>query len=341
MCGIVHITIRRNLLYVIYLMVYYFLRKVDLIIISEKFKFNESLIFTFLMLFGEFVAGFAIYIYQRYFFKKRPNKASTYLGIELLQNDIILTRPDNILKILLLIFFCAYFDFVQFVILTFFMPKFSALSPTAESRFGGGIIIVGALICYYTLKFKILKHQNYSLLIIAICLIIITILEIIFQGKGVPFGNFFIAYLLLLGYIVLVPFTDVIEKYLIETDSMNPFLILGIESIFGLILAGIYSEGENPFKDLPRIYRECSGGEFALFIFLLFLYFALSGALNAYKILINGIFSPMVKTLSIYILNPIIYTYYFIIGYDFLSEGERNWFYFIANIIIAIIVSFF
>ena len=49
----------------------------------------------------------------------------------------------------------------------------------------------------------------------------------------------------------------------------------------------------------------------------------------------------MVKTLSVYILNPLIFIYYFIIEYDFLYEGKRNWFYFITNIIIAIIISFF
>ena len=33
--------------------------------------------------------------------------------------------------------------------------------------------------------------------------------------------------------------------------------------------------------------------------------------------------------------------YYFIIGNDFISNSERNYFYFIVNMIIALIVSFF
>ena len=85
MCGIIHITKRRNLLYVIYLMLSYFLRQVDLIIIRANYKFNDSLIFTFLMLFGEFVGGLPIYIYQRYFLNKREIKKIKYLGIELIQ----------------------------------------------------------------------------------------------------------------------------------------------------------------------------------------------------------------------------------------------------------------
>ena len=70
--------------------------------------------------------------------------------------------PDSNTKILVLIFFTAYFDFVQFILLTLYMPKFPVLSPTAESRFGGGIIILASLICHFVLRIKILKHQFYS-----------------------------------------------------------------------------------------------------------------------------------------------------------------------------------
>ena len=49
-------------------------------------------------------------------------------------------RSDSIFKIALLIFFSASFDFIEFVIATFYIPKFSIVSPTAEYRFGGIII---------------------------------------------------------------------------------------------------------------------------------------------------------------------------------------------------------
>ena len=133
----------------------------------------------------------------------------------------------------------------------------------------------------------------------------------------------------------------VVEKYLIEFNFLNPFFILILESVFGFILISIYSAGENPFKDIKRIYGESSAGEFALLIFLLFLYFIFSAGVNIYKVLINGLFSPMVKNLSVYILNPLTFIIYFIKGYDFLYEGKRNWFYFMTNIIISIIISFF
>lgn len=335
MAKLIHISIRRNLYYIINLLIHYYLRKVDLIIINTKFQFNDSLIFTFLMFFGEFFAGLSIFLYQHIFLKK-DIKTVKHFKIPFSIYKPKMNRTDNIFKIGLLIFFSASFDFIA----TFYIPRFEIVSSTAEYRFGGLIIIIGALICHFNLRIKILKHQFYSLIIIGICLAIIIILEIIYRGKGVSFGDFCFAHMLVVGYLIFVPFTDVIEKYLIEFNFINPFLILMIESIFGFIFISIYSAGENLFKNFNEIYSNYSTGEFVLFIFLLFLYFVFSAGTNAYKILTNGLYSPMAKTLAVYVLNPLIFLYYFIIGNDFLSDGERDWFYFIANIIISLIISF-
>ena len=339
MSKLILISIRRNLYYIINLLIHYYLRKVDLIIINTKFQFNDSLIFTFLMFFGEFFAGLSIFLYQHIFLKK-DIKTVKHFKIPFSIYKPKMNRTDNIFKIGLLIFFSASFDFIEFVIATFYIPRFEIVSSTAEYRFGGLIIIIGALICHFNLRIKILKHQFYSLIIIGICLAIIIILEIIYRGKGVSFGDFCFAHMLVVGYLIFVPFTDVIEKYLIEFNFINPFLILMIESIFGFIFISIYSAGENLFKNFNEIYSNYSTGEFLLFIFLLFLYFVFSAGTNAYKILTNGLYSPMAKTLAVYVLNPLIFLYYFIIGNDFLSDGERDWFYFIANIIISLIISF-
>ena len=109
------------------------------------------------------------------------------------------------------------------------------MSSTAEYRFGGFIIILAALICHFNLKIRILKHQFYSLLIIGICLIIIILLEIIYRGKGVSIGEFCFGHMLVLAYLFFVPFTDIIEKYLMEFNFLNPFLTIAAEAIFGLI----------------------------------------------------------------------------------------------------------
>ena len=339
MGNIIKITPRRNLFYIINLIIYYYIRKAVLIIINKTFKFNDSLIFTILMLSGEFFAGLSIYIYQMIFLKK-DIKQVKHFNIVFTIFRPKMNRSDNILKIILLLFFSASFDFVEFIVATFYIPKFAVVSPTAEYRFGGLIIILGALLCHFNLKIKLLKHQFYLLVITGICLLIIIILEIIYRGKGVSVGEFCKGHMLVLAYLFFVPFTDVIEKYLMEFNFVNPFLTLMVEAIFGVMFILIYSAGEDPLKELKKIYKDINSGNFVLLIFLLFLFFAFSGGVNVYKILTNGLYSPMTKTLAVYILNPFLYIYYFIIENDFMSGVKRNWFYFIANVIIAIFISF-
>ena len=337
---LIYISTRRNLVYVLYLIIFYYLRKAVLLIISTRYEFNDSLIFTFLMLLGEFCAGLSLYMYNRYLLKKEKININVF-GLKLIQKEAKMKRSAHIIIIYILIFFSAFFDFVEFIIATFYIPKFEIVSPTAEYRFGGVIIIIGALLCYYNLKIPLRRHHLVSLITIGIALIIIIVLEIIFRGRGVPIGDFVFPHILVIGYLIFVPFTDIIEKYLMEFNFMNPFFILMMESIFGFILIIIYSIGEDPFKDTRRLYKECSAGDFTLLIFLLFLYFAFSAGTNVYKIITNGLYSPMAKTLAVYILNPLIYTYHFVREDDFLLDKERNLFYFLVNIFIAVIISFF
>ena len=337
----IRISTRRNLFYLSQVVLYYYSRKVVLIIINNLYKFNDSLIFTFLMLLGEFFAGIAIYLYQIYFFETKNDIKIKYFEISLIIRTNKLKRPDNKKKITLLIFFTACFDFTEFIIENYYLPKFSGLSKTIVLRFGGIIIIFSSLLCYFNLKMDILKHQLCSLISIGLCSIIIIILEIIFSNGGRTIGEFFQIYFLVLNNLIFVAFTDVVEKYLLEYDYMNPFIILIIESSFGLILTSFYSINHDPLKDLKRLYGECDTGKFILLIFLLFLYLAFSAGANVYKLLSNVLYSPMAKSLAGYILNPFVFIYYFLNENDFSSDGEKNYLYFFINLIISIIISFF
>ena len=297
MGNIIKISTRGNLFYVVNVIIYYYIRKIVLIIINNKYKFNDSLIFTFLMLSGEFFAGLSIYIYQILFLKKDIKKVK-YFKIVFNNFKPKMKRSDNIFKIVILLFFTAFFDFVEFIMATFYIPKFPVVSSTAEYRFGGFIILLSALLCHFNLRIKILKHQFFSLLIIGICLFIIILLEIIYRGKGVSIEEFCFGHIAVLAHLFFVPFTDVIEKYLMEFNFLSPFLIIMVEAIFGFVLVSIYPARQNPFQELIKLYKECSTKNFILLIFLLFLYFALSEGVNVYKILTIGLYSPMAKSLK-------------------------------------------
>ena len=240
-------------------------------------------------------------IYNSRILKKDKKKETRVFGLKLIQKEVKMKTQDSKIKIIILIFFAAFFDFVEFIIASFYMPRFPIISQTAEYRFGGIIIIIGALLCYYNLKMSIKKHHLVSLIIVSVCLLIIITLEIIYRGRGASPSDFLFGHLIVLGYLTFVPFTDIIEKYLLEFNFMNPFFILIMESIFGFILITIYSIGEDLFKDTKRLYEERSTGEFILLVFLFFLYIAFSAGANVYKIITNGLYSPMTKTLAVYL----------------------------------------
>ena len=337
----IKLTLRRNSIYIIQLFIYYYLRRIDSEIIKHYFEFKDSLIFTLLMHLGEFFGGLASYIYQKTFLKNTKRTKEDIGGPILFpKKRKNMNRIDGKFKIYLLIFFAAYFDFLAYDITSFYVPKFAAISPTADLRLYSITTISSSLIFVYALKLKTGKHQFYSLLIISICLIITLIVEFIYQRQLTTFGNLFFAYALTILSLIMVTFTDTIEKYLTEFNFVNPFIILIIESIFGFILVMLNSLDKNPFIEIKNTYDN-PDKNFGLLIFLLFLHFAFSAGTNVYKILSNVLYSPMAKSVCIYILNPVFIIYSYFLGNDFQINGESNVVYLIINIILSIIIGFF
>ena len=56
-------------------------------------------------------------------------------------------NPDSTIKLLLLIFFVSYFDFIQFLLYTVYIPKFQNFSGSLELRLGGILTILSAILC--------------------------------------------------------------------------------------------------------------------------------------------------------------------------------------------------
>ena len=339
----IKLSLRRNSIYIIQVIIYYNIRRVVKDIITKNFEFNSSLIFTILMHFGEFFGGLSIYIYRKTFLNKGKNKIKLEgLSINIIQKAIQMRRIDGYFKIIVLIFFSAFFDFIEFILLSFLVPKLADMSPTADLRLNGFSTITSAIVFRYALRFKIDKHQFYSLLAIGICIFLVSLIEFIFQSEVALFGSLFLAYLITYLSIILMAFTDLIEKYLTQFDSMDPMLVLTLEAIFGIIMVTIYSFAQqNQFPNIVKVYETSERGQFALFIFLLFVYFALCAGVNVYRVLCTVIYSPMYKSIAYYILNPLMIIYTYFVEDDFQSNGKQNVLYLILNIILAIIILFF
>ena len=129
-------------------------------------------------------------------------------------------------------------------------------------------------------------------------------------------------------------FSDCIEKYLVDYNYMNPFLILMLEGTFQFIMGALSIIKIDPFKPFEKIKTLNNK---ALFIFLFILYTLLQVIVNIYRIYCNVIYSPMARSLIDYLLNPLIIIYSFCILNDFYHITA----YFIIAEIICIVMSFF
>ena len=118
---------------------------------------------------------------------------------------------------------------------------------------------------------------------------------------------------------------------------MNPFIILFIQGVFGLIFTILNAIYENPFKELQNVYNNNSVGMFILFLFLLLLYFIFGIFKNIYRMFTITQITPMYKNLVDIIINPIYIIYYFAEGSDFIRNGKRNYLYFFTNLLLSII----
>ena len=342
MVQLIKFALRPNLKYPFQLIIWHLLRKLETILISYLFNFGDSLVYIPLMFIGEFLSGLIFYNYQNKFFKKEKEKESKEISDILLHNEIILSYPDSDRKIKILIAFVAYFDWIQFIIYLVTVPKYKYVSNSIVSRLSGILAISSAFFYSYVIKIKIFKHHKFSLAIIGICTIIVIITEFFFQEINIFFSywNFVMVFLLSILSQVLNAFLDSIEKYLFEYDYVNPFYALMYEGIYGFFMTFFYFTIPDYLDDIKKVYKTYSAGELILFTFLLLLYIVLCGGRNIFRVITTKIYSPMTRGLTDYFINPIYYIYDYSLGNDFIKKGEKDFNYFLINLIISLIISF-
>ena len=113
--------------------------------------------------------------------------------------------------------------------------------------------------------------------------------------------------------------------------------MLMLEGAFGLVLAIIYSFIDNPINNIIDFFHNKPKIQFIYLIICLILYIIISAGRNSYKFLTIRIYSPMTKAIADSFLDPLIILYYFIMEYDFKSNGSINIIYFILNLVLSII----
>ena len=333
--------IRPNLKYPLQLLLYNELRNIETILVYKLLKFGDSLVFTPLMFLGEFLSGLIIYLYQNKILKKNKGPGK-YMNLKLVKTKNKVKKIDGILKIIFILFCCALFDLVQFV-LSINTPQFINVSASVSSRIGGFLTIFDSLFYYFVLRLPIFRHQLFCLIIIGICLLLIIIFEFIFQEINIflTYGNLFGVFILSLISQFFSAMIDSNEKYLFEYNNINPFYALMFEGLFGFILTFFYCLYENPFNVLKEYKNNKANSDFGILIFCLIIFTILSGLKNSFRVTTTKVYTPMTTTSLDYILNPIYISIDFALGEDFINKGKRNYAHFFINLIISLIITFF
>ena len=344
----IKIALRRNLIYPIQLIIWSFIRYVEITLLSRKFNFNNSLTFTPLMFLGEFFSGILVHRYQKGFFeKKQPNPENQNLFNKILiqeRKSFVVTPVDSDYKIIFLVLVCAISAFIHYMTKVSIVGKFIKVSSTLQQRLGAVMTILSAIYYVHVLKLRIFKHQVFSLIVMGICIIIILILEFVFQEINIflSYGEFCFA--LFINFILLFfnTMVDIVEKYLYEYNYVNPFKVLMLEGLCGFIFSLFFFFIPDYLHDLVEVYNKTTRGEFIFFVVLLVLYFLTCGPRNIFRVITNKLYSPMTRSFTDYFLNPLYLFFSFLVNNDFASESEvKRDLYFSFNLILAIIISFF
>lgn len=331
---------RKNLIYYLLLVLTNIIRRIMLMITDSYYPESISVFYNILMFLGEMSSGSILYIYQKKTTKKKM-KIKNQKIYSILQKKFKKSRVDSKLKIYSLLAMSSFFDFTEMYISYLYIPRLTYISTSLEDRLCGSLIIFNTLIYHYILKFPLFKHQIFSLIVIGSSLFIIIFSECFFQKDMIDFSIF--KYILLIIFIFFelffVGMMDSVDKYLMEFNSINPCIIIIFEGLFGTIYSIISFFDANLKAKMKFVFNEARGNSIGLFIFLLFIIYALSGITNIYRVYTNKVYNPMTESLAYYCLNPFYIIYDFFSGSDFITKGEKNYFYFSLNLILSIIIS--
>ena len=336
-------TTRPNMKYLVNLIIWSFVRDIILDVTTYLFHFSVTIIYLILSFLGEFIFGGITYLYQKRY-KKRKNltKNDTFLAIHLIINDK-LKRSDSKWKIYFLIFIAGFSDFVDSILSIGLAPGLDRCSNSLENRMRGILIIFDALFYLFVLRLQIFKHQFFSIYVISICLIITIIIEFIFQDINIflSFGKFVLLIFLIIIQILFNSLTDSIEKYLFEYNYVNPFKVLMIEGLVGLVFGFVYCFCYNPIPELKKFYEYDQNNKkiFPYIILFSVLFLILCGVQNIFRVVTNKVYSPMALALSQYFFNPIYIIFTLIVEKDFESKRGNTYLFFSLNLILTIIIS--
>lgn len=326
--------IRHNLCYPLILIILIALRRIVELLLK---RIGDLGVFPLLLIFlSKSLAGL---ISKHYFNDQKKKGTNKNLNMALMKyikfnkNNL---QKDSSTKIIILLLLASYFDFVGSVV-----RKVSNFKENSDKNFRSSQILISAFLCKYALKAKIYKHNAFSLLIISIFSIIIIILEFVIQiNKEDMKIDFLLSMLLSIFSGIARGYLDTIEKYLFEFDYLSPFKVLMIIGVINTCFTLFFFLIDSPIPTFENLNNNFNNDnkivKIMCLVFLLILYFIISGLKNIYIVITIKIYSPMTRALTETILDPFFLLYDFIIA---VIKEDNDWDFYIINIVELICLS--
>ena len=303
----IKIGIRHNLIYPLMFLILINILRVNRIIIEDLIYLNLSIIYPLLKFISTIILS-SIFLYLQNKHRKL-NINKKIMGISLIENKGEMKRLDKKYKILILIFLSSYFECIgslrkYYLSRVLLNDKENKGLKDVDTRIRSREIFFSSLLCYLTIRIKLYKHHIISLTIIFICLIISIIIEIIQMNSIIKKGETIFYYIIMQFFIIICRVnSDIVDKYLFEFNYVDPFKILIYKGIIETLL--IIFLKNDLINDIQVILK------LKISIFLLLIYFIVSGFKTIYKILTVKTYSPMTRTLADSFLDIFFNIYYY------------------------------
>ena len=340
---IIKIGIRRNMLYPFLFILFTSVRRVDKYFLTQNLG-NVKTTFTQIsvMILSSFIVSLIFVLYnKKNKTKSKKNDTNNINRINFIQNKPEYQIPDNEYKVIILIFFAAFFEFFGFLSRRF-ITLYNLDDDNYDefnAKFRGLEIISASILCYFTLRIEIYKHHIFSLIVIIFCLITNSLLEreegetFLYKINIVIVGSLSRAYL------------DTIEKYLFEVDYINMFSLILLEQCFNLIFCSSLYFHHKPRKQLSQLIDLCvkdkvvegkkRKGNGIVSIILLIIYGILTAFKNIYRRFTVKQYSPMSRALAESCIDPLL-----IIFESLEDDNKKMDKYFIITLISTFIIIF-
>ena len=336
----IKIGIRRNLRYPILFIVFTFSRRIVKYIMEDhclEKKIKVPFLMIWFMIFFELILGI-IYSCKIESPKKVKQEKNKTTEIKIIKTKKELKRPDGLFKIVLLMFFSGYFEIIGFLS----RRLIDILSKQKDydefnARYRSLEICFSSILCFFTFRIKILRHQLFSLIIIILSLFIVFVIEFIINREDSNHSIY--DFFSIVCTSISRAFLDTTEKYLFDIDFINIFKLIRFQSAINLLLMSLLYNFKQPRKEIKDLID--LGGKYfwkSFFsVFLLIIYAILTGYKNIYRRYTVKEYSPMTRSLSESVIDP------FLIIFGFITNGmeiNKSKLYIIGITIFSLIMVF-